>query len=821
MQAENHGDDLLNQPDKEVGFSQEQPPEPSRASDDTQLSALRAEVAKWQERVPKLSRALRERTDEVAALRDEVRQLQLRQAGQGEASGGDLDRRLSSRDAHIKELEAKLAELSQQHRAAAGELHTSKLAYQEAEEAAQRWKSKWQAANADLDEALNQQAEQKRSIDGRTAQWEAERQALLDQQQKSRDKDRRDVESLTKRNAQLVETTELANKQIATLGEELQQLVTQLEESRSETVGLRTAMDEADANRAEGQHRVAELEARNSELTQELEQARGVSAEAERSLAEMRQQVQPLSAEVERLEKELVELETLRTHLTETNVQLEARLEQRDARVDELSAAHVVLKAEFENARETHAVAAQESRALHHERDELREQNERMQQELDVARAELQPLRDALEHAQREAGELERVRADLTQTEQALRQRLSDEEARYNKLEGDRNASIEQLEEAQRHAQAHQSELDALQVEIERLNACVENAQHAQSRRDSEWRATQDQMNGLQEEISGFGDRMQSRDQEIQRLKSNLDERSQLVVELERQLQEANSSGVDVASLQADHQRELDALQNKLATFQDHAASLEGKLTDQRNLMEDLEEELTVAQQETAASAKQVANAEREKNRLQQQLSQVDPSWQKKLADAERDNSDLRVRNQQLDADRKAFEEAVDDLTRELQAAEAKAHEAKVEITALRAEAVSDEEVNAQRGRVRELEQLLRERTKELDELKWRLQQEQNQADENVVMVLNQQLKDARAELERLKADANDDLTRLKGVGDKLAQQLASLGYSKLEQIAYLDAQELERENHPLFNLKARIVRDEWIAQARELTGLS
>ena len=385
---------------------------------------------------------------------------------------------------------------------------------------------------------------------------------------------------------------------------------------------------------------------------------------------------------------------------------------------------------------------------------------------------------------------------------------------------------------------------------MQRLEECLAHAQDAQSRREGEWQATRNQMSNLQQEIGSFGDKIKSRDAEIARLKLNLEERSGLVVELEQQLENAKQLGAGAAAEKDGFEREIEALTNKLSTFQAHAAGLEDRIESQRNLMGNLEGELTQAQGNVAQSAKQIANLERDNNRLQQQLSQIDPSAKQKLEEAMQENDDLKLRNQKLEDDLAAYEEAVDGLTKELKVAEARSqeaasaeaevaqahteaeqateqvqslqqelHQAKVEITALRAESVGTEDLDRAREQVRELEQLLRERTKELDDLTWRLKQEQNQADENIVLVLNQQLQDARDELERLKSNPNDDLTQLKGVGQKLAEQLATLGYCKLQQFALLNEEDLENENHPLAGFKARIVRDEWIAQARDLVA--
>lgn len=63
-----------------------------------------------------------------------------------------------------------------------------------------------------------------------------------------------------------------------------------------------------------------------------------------------------------------------------------------------------------------------------------------------------------------------------------------------------------------------------------------------------------------------------------------------------------------------------------------------------------------------------------------------------------------------------------------------------------------------------------------------------------------------------------DDLTRLKGVGPKLAAILADLGVTSFSQIAAWDDAEIQRIDLQLGRFEGRIVRDDWVGQARLLT---
>ena len=147
----------------------------------------------------------------------------------------------------------------------------------------------------------------------------------------------------------------------------------------------------------------------------------------------------------------------------------------------------------------------------------------------------------------------------------------------------------------------------------------------------------------------------------------------------------------------------------------------------------------------------------------------------------------------------------------------------KAELIALCTESVDAAQVRVLGDQIRDLEIKLRDRTQELDEMRWRESQEQKQENsEAVVMVLNQQLKDARDEIERLKSvrieRQGDELSLIHGVGEKLAQQLDELGLTTFAQIADLDGKDLDGETHPLHALKTRILNDEWIKQAKQLS---
>jgi predicted flap endonuclease-1-like 5' DNA nuclease len=63
-----------------------------------------------------------------------------------------------------------------------------------------------------------------------------------------------------------------------------------------------------------------------------------------------------------------------------------------------------------------------------------------------------------------------------------------------------------------------------------------------------------------------------------------------------------------------------------------------------------------------------------------------------------------------------------------------------------------------------------------------------------------------------------DDLTRVVGIGPKLAASLSELGVTSFSQIAAWTAEDIQSIDQ-LLNLKGRVDRDAWVAQAKRFAG--
>lgn len=67
------------------------------------------------------------------------------------------------------------------------------------------------------------------------------------------------------------------------------------------------------------------------------------------------------------------------------------------------------------------------------------------------------------------------------------------------------------------------------------------------------------------------------------------------------------------------------------------------------------------------------------------------------------------------------------------------------------------------------------------------------------------------------RAGGADDLKRIKGIGPKLEQQCHAMGIYHFDQIAGWTADEIAWVNQNLEGFTGRVVRDDWVAQARQL----
>ena len=689
------------------------------------VEALQAELAKWQARVPKLAAALRERTEAAERLQE---QLVGGQQTPGERARAEL----------IEELEAKLSSLNSKHQDLQGQLHSRDVEANALRQDAAEWRAKWQALTEALDEQAVQTTRQRAELESAKADLAALEEQLTERQAGSAEQEhavqmlRDEAASLKKRNEQLFETTELANKQLDSLG--------------STITELRDAATSKDAELAD--------------VRAQLQAQQGVSQE----------QLATRDAQIRQLHTDVDALHTLVETKQEAATELEAKLAAQaglDARVDEL---------------ETQlATAGQEQEALAAEAAAAREQLAQVQ-------AELQQQTDQLAARTAEQAASEAVVASANEALAAAQQAATRAQS-----EADERLQAA-TQEQQRATEDLRAQLAAAREEVARLEGCVQEAASSTGSWEEERRALSAQLHEAQ--------------QQVVRLQSQLEERSSLVVGLEQEKLALADDAKSLAAQNSTLTEQLHKAERHAAEHAEHITQLDSRLERQRELMHDLEGELAQAQQ-TVAKRDHAGSA---------QL-------------AERDREIAELREELAGAQRLAA-----------QATEAPSVQEQAPTAAIE-----------QPTEVQKLERMLRDRTEAVNKLQWQLSMTEQSApsDDKSLVVLNQQLTEAREQNDRLtqrvqeleqqltltatapaaeaKRDAGepfgrsadpaaaDDLTQIKGIGPKVAAQLQSLGIGGYLQLAELDLRELDDAEHPLNPFKGRMVKDAWIAQAREL----
>ncbi|NKC00532.1 MAG: hypothetical protein GKR90_18860 [Pseudomonadales bacterium] len=884
-------------PVERTELNQETTVYPGPTDADVNAEALRAEVAKWQERVPKLAGALRERTDELAQARDEIRTLK-QQAG-----GANSDVTVRARDELIEELESKSKELKTKVQTLAGELRSMEIALGEAQEDAENWKSKWRGVTGSLDELSAEKTEkesnhqsERLSFDSERANWDEQRtQLAIDQKEHLRLTD--EIGTLRKRNEQLVETTEMANVQIVTLGEELTSLVARAEQAESSSQDLIAQHAEAEGalekvvselvqskrefaiERSElvSSHQ-SEVASRDEALTKALDDVDGLRRAADEAFKKAEQSGVAQRSEVARLEG----LHTVA--INERNRAL--------AEVAEAGEALQNLKSEHETQlAEIQSTSAQALQSKEEQFGNAQNQVTALQTELAAAKARVS----------QELSDYETARTDLEQSLKTTEDKLSTTTAEVSRLEGCLSEAIENQNRFQREREIQtqriialeeevaQVELDAeqkilgqeaLQAELKKLQTTlqdrtqlVQNLEEERSERLRNGTHLQGTVDRLEQDLTAERQRNETLKAHVATVEARVNDQRQLMEQIERELSEEQAKLVEQRRLLEVEQRQRQDTENRLASGDDkriaeekarlaeelkrqsdeEIATLNGQLmaisTEHESERDELQEKL---RQATATQEAAVLERDRSQNRIEELTNELSrhSSQAEALAETLQDNlsemetelhkvrSDAKAVSEQLGADltsaqeeRAAAEQNLELSQDRVTELEEEARATQAEFVAYKAETVDAIEVQALGEQLRELENKFRERTRELDELRWRTEQEKQQStsssDEKMVLVLNQQLEDARAEIERLKGKVSKsntasepdfvdaDLTQLKGVGDKLAQQLRALGIQSVSQIAAMDESDLDDEEHLLYGYRSRLLRDEWIAQAR------
>jgi len=457
----------MNQPKPEAIATVAAPlPGPGAAA--TAASHLNREVDKWRERTARLLTALRERSGEVEQLQQALAEARARIAEARQPDGAQAPGALA-REAVIEELERELAGLREAHAALQGDLHARSVTIGGLKRDLQGWKDKWHELARRLDGASAANGVEHARVAELTASQARLNQELATLRRTIAElSDERDA--LAARNANLFETTDLANRQMEVLADDLADLRAQLREVRARHDAARADADVLRQERADLQQALAAAQVETAALDQLLQslQAAAVLADAEARAADR--------AAVARLTELEAAHEQLRADLSASasrSEQLAAALATADgeraaaeaarAEADRLSAGAVAA------CRQAEAALAAAERA----RDEAMAAERCAALDAREAGVERERLQQLADHLQMRQQQLEHQLAERSALVLGLEQELTERNARGQALEAERDALQGDLDRATRNAREQAEYVQQLDDRLERQKALL------------------------------------------------------------------------------------------------------------------------------------------------------------------------------------------------------------------------------------------------------------------------------------------------------------------------------------------------------------
>ena len=734
------------------------------------VEELQKELAKWQARVPKLAGALKERTQEVETLRARLDSQGSLPAGGAEQSSG-----IQARDALIEELEAKVKALGGKHQDAEGQLRARDLEITGLRQEASEWRDKWQSVTTSLDEQSDSAGHKDREI--KRLKTEIDELLALQEQHSGNLKDqdleltrfREKCQSLEARNEKLFETTELANRQIETLGDNLQHLRDELK-ARNEDIAGR----EAEAGGAAKE--VEELKRQLGTRDQDIEFLHGHVEEKQQEISSLTERLTELQA------LEATSAESVREQ--ERLAKLLAKAEEEVSILTDAAAGGDALKKEMAELQDLLGAREREISAREEDIQRRDAELEESRTTLETERGETRRLEECVAQADEASGRWEAERRELSEQMDELRKRNQHLEAQLT----ERSDLVVGLEQEK---SAINDKTSSLELENTRLSEALEKSQQNSAENadhiaqvDARLERQKQLMENLEEEFA------QVQEEYANAVKAHQHEMNEKSAELASVMERLEEDSVEV------FKEQLGELENTLVEVRAELEAAEKISNDRALRLEDLGRELDQKQTQDD-SAKEMLSEKVEK--LEKQLRKQSRA----TSEAEEAAAAARTRFEALEAE---AARAPDDVSGE------------------------NEELQAE---VLKLEGMVRERTEQLNKLRWQQdmieKQVSDDTDSKMLLVLNQQLASAREDNDRLRervreleaqpeaAEAADDLSSIRGIGPKLVKKLARLGIIRFDQIATLSEADLDDEKHPLHGMKGRILKDGWINQAARL----
>lgn len=457
----------MNQPNPEA-IAQLATPLPGSGAAAPANVQLTREVDKWRERTARLLTALRERSGEVEQLQQALAEARARVAETRQPVGTQAPG-ARAREVLIEELERELAGLREAHAALQGDLHARSLTIGGLKRDLQGWKDKWHELARRLDGASTANGLEHARVAELTASQTRLNQELATLRRTLAElSEERDA--LAARNANLFETTDLANRQMEVLADDLADLRAQLREVRVRHDAARAEADALLQERSDLRQALAVARAEADSLDQLLQslQAAALLADADARAADRAAVVR------------LAELET-------AHQQLQAELSASATRSERLAAALAAAeggradadaaRAEAERLGARAVAACREAEAalavMERARDDALAAERRAALDAREAGSARDRQQQLLDHLQVRQQQLEHQLAERSALVLGLEQELTERSARGQALEAERDALQSDLDRSTRNAREQADYVQQLDDRLERQKALL------------------------------------------------------------------------------------------------------------------------------------------------------------------------------------------------------------------------------------------------------------------------------------------------------------------------------------------------------------
>ncbi|RPD64285.1 hypothetical protein L226DRAFT_505884 [Lentinus tigrinus ALCF2SS1-7] len=396
-----------------------------------------------------------------------------------------------------------------------------------------------------------------------------------------------------------------------------------------------------------------DLEARNAELEEELENVRQLleenteELERLRELAESRGDHSSLGNERWRRQAEELEAENedLRARIDELEEAVTVRTDERDNLADEIEALELKLE-EIHRRREAESIERSESRAQILEERESREAVEddlnAVRDKLAAAQIEMQQKEDEIDMKNREIEELIAEHQRIVETVE------DDWRAEVEEVKGQNEELRDALEQRDIECKELRLHIDEYEANAEDLHqkfeATLAHLEHEAEEKDNELEAAN-------RDLEKISNQLYALEEEHERLKEEMDRvREDEAVERERLEQLAAALKQKVASLKADLEEVTDLYNARDAEAQEHRARKEELAQHIEKVVQELQRERAVREGLEADLDKTEKDHEDALRRERRALEAKDSALQSALNDLSRSQSLLTQREADLAA---------------------------------------------------------------------------------------------------------------------------------------------------------------------------